>query len=423
MKIDLEHKGSATIMRLDGRLDATWAPHVMARAQDVLRGGRHCLLLDASDLAYLSSAGIRILLQLRREVAAVKGQYFVIHPSEFVGQALRMSGLDMLIATNEQVAELTAAAGDPAQSAEGSFTVDWVDGMAMESYPLESGGGMVVRMPAQWTPWTSVRDEDVRPVALPEGTVAFGIGAAGRDMEDVRGRFGEFIAAAGCLAWQPTDARQLMPDFVTQEGIFVPEIRAIQALVAEGRFSSLLRFQPAGETGSLALGDLAECVLRSARAEAAVFVALAETDGLVGLALARSPGRIEAHEQPGSFPDIRDWMNYCGERVHAGRTALAVGIVGRNPQRGAWTHLLTPLPSKPQLSIHAHAAAFPFRPLPGGTIAMESAVRAFFEAREPLDLLHLTEDTRPLTGLGQSSFIRGACWCAPVRHEAQGGAT
>jgi hypothetical protein len=46
---------------------------------------------------------------------------------------------------------------------------------------------------------------------------------------------------------------------------------------------------------------------------------------------------------------------------------------------------------------------------------LETSVRAVFEENEPLGLLHLIEDKRPAIGLGQSAFIRGACWCAPMK--------
>jgi hypothetical protein len=35
-------------------------------------------------------------------------------------------------------------------------------------------------------------------------------------------------------------------------------------------------------------------------------------------------------------------------------------------------------------------------------------------------LLHLIEDNRPAIGLGQSSFIRGACWCAAIKYGEEG---
>ncbi|NCC94427.1 MAG: hypothetical protein EOM10_14295 [Opitutae bacterium] len=195
----------------------------------------------------------------------------------------------------------------------------------------------------------------------------------------------------------------------------MPEIHAVQALVAEGSFSTLLRFAPSQERGRIVLSDLAALSLEATGAEASALVVLGEAEGLVGTALARSPALIGNGEDPGQFPYVRQWMNFCGERVHAGCSVLAAGFVLR---RESWADGERPyfagLPSRPELAVHIHAAAFPFRPLPEGSIRMEDRVQDLFSARDPLDLLHVLEDDRPVTGLGQSAFVRGACWCAPL---------
>jgi anti-anti-sigma factor len=420
MKIDLEHRGAASILKLEGRLDVAWAEHVLGRAQEELRAGRRCLLFDAAGLTYLSSAGIRVLLQLRRDVKAVQGQFFVVRPSEFVDNALRMSGLDVLLATEDQVAALTAESAQPSAGEGGGETVAAPPGVCMERYRLDAAAQMHLHSPARWTPWARVDDGDVRPLALPSRALALGIGAASNEAADARRRFGEFLAVAGCLCWQPADAQRHVPDFVVEEGSMVPEIWALQALVAEGDFPWLLRFKPEEGGGGLPISELAARALEAAQADSAVLVALAETDGLVGLALSRSPGLLAEGVDPAQFPEVRDWLNFCGERVHAGNSALVVAVAAKEGAVGALAPLLAPLPSRPDILFHGHAAVFAFRPLPNGAIPMAKTVRSLFEAREPLDLLHLVEDDRPLTGLGQSSFVRGACWVAPVRLEGGG---
>ena len=148
-------------------------------------------------------------------------------------------------------------------------------------------------------------------------------------------------------------------------------------------------------------------------AGAAAFVLLAEIDGLVGVSLTRSPGLIDGTEAPGEWPKIRDWLSFCGERVHAGAQALVTGFVttADDPAQGG---ALPPLPSRPGRRVHAHAAVFPYRPLPNDKIELAPTVRQVFAASEPVALLHLLEDPRPALGLGQSAFVRGACWCASV---------
>jgi hypothetical protein len=63
---------------------------------------------------------------------------------------------------------------------------------------------------------------------------------------------------------------------------------------------------------------------------------------------------------------------------------------------------------------HFHAAAFPYRPLQKGRIALDATVRALFDTHALSGVLHLLCDPREIQGAGESEFTRGALWIAPV---------
>ncbi len=418
MKIETLTDGRRTILKLDGRLDVTWAEHVLNSALELLRGGRHELRMDASGLQYLSSAGIRVLIRIRREVSAVQGSFAIVNPSPFVENALRMSGLGELLEcdTPEQDAPDTGTgdvAGAPCSGSavqKGRGDID-VAGIQVDVHPLGAGAMLRVQATARWRPWTPVQDTDVVNLPFPRPVFGLGIGAAGVDAGDSCSRFGEFAALAGCLSWLPAGGGDT-PDYLVEAERFTPSIFAIQGLVAEGAFSHLLRFRPVDKTGLLPLSSLFGQALEVTGADSVAMVCIAEIEGLVGAALSRSPGLMTTADSPGGFPQIRDWMAFCGERVHARHSALLVAFVSRRPDAAVAPYLV-PLSSTPGLFAHTHAVVFPFRPLPEGVIDLEPHVRMFFETVEPVDLLHLIEDDRPAVGLGQSTFLRGACWCAP----------
>jgi len=146
-------------------------------------------------------------------------------------------------------------------------------------------------------------------------------------------------------------------------------------------------------------------------------VILAEIDGLVGMAWAKSPGLIAADSKPAEFPAVREWLSFSGERVHGGDLALVVAFATTEalPQGVS----IPSLPSRKDWRVHAHAAVFPFRPLPNGPIEMAPTVQQLFAGAAPQALLHLVEDDRPALGLGHSAFIRGACWCAPIQFTSE----
>ena len=403
------------VVQVSGRLDAAWAEHLLGVVRDIVREGHDQVHLDAAELEYLSSAGIRVLLRIRRELEAVNGTFGLVRAAAFVQETLRMSGLEALLRPDAESAAPaeTAGAGDDTIA-----MASPVAGIRFERHAL-AGGPVAVHVHAGWRPWQPVPDgaSASAEIAFPKTHFGLGIGAAGRDAADARSRFGEFVAAAGYVAWQPSDGAE-RPDYLEETERFAPRLHTIQALVGEGNFAHLVRFGPERKTVGLDASDLFAEVLRVTQADTAAMVGLVEVEGLVGAALARSPSAIQPTDRPGEFPEVREWLAYCGERVHRQAQALVVAFISRDPAHPLAAHL-SPVPSRPELRAHAHAAILSFRALPQGVLDLAASVRAVFDDNVPLGLLHLLEDNRPAVGLGQSAFTRGACWCSPARFSTE----
>ena len=149
---------------------------------------------------------------------------------------------------------------------------------------------------------------------------------------------------------------------------------------------------------------------------------LAESTGLVGVALRRSP----AAERPAAkslfaHPDIRRWLSFTAEPAHAGCLCVAVGIASLDGTDAALNPFLRPVPSpNGSFSGHFHCAVFPYRPIQKGRLDLEVMVKLLFETQGPQALLHLLSDHREGAGAGESTFARGACWVAPIREVTQG---
>ena len=99
------------VIALAGRLDAT----TVAGFDDESRvwSARQRILLDFSNLAYLSSAGLRSLLVLERRQRAGGGSFAVFGVPEAIRQVLTVAGFDRMIPLHETVEEaLRATAHD-----------------------------------------------------------------------------------------------------------------------------------------------------------------------------------------------------------------------------------------------------------------------------------------------------------------------
>lgn len=413
MQIQTLFHDSHTIVHVTGRLDAAWTEHFLDVIRDLIRAGHHDVRVDATELEYLSSAGIRAILKIRREVELVNGSFGIIRASAFVHDTLRLSGLEALLLEDiitsvkkPEIIQPTVLASEIN-----------VTGISIESHPLSSQKPIDVCVHSGWKPWEILRPDSSVEIDFSRPQFGLGVGASGRNTDDARERFGDFIAAGGYVAWQTGDGTD-KPDYLEQAEKFAPKLHAVQAIVGSGSFTNLLRFHPATKDVTLKLSDLFQKVFEATQTDVAVMVALAEVDGLVGATLAKSPAFIKETDKPGEFPDVREWLAFCGERVHHRSLALVVAFLSRDIQHPL-TKCLTPLPSIPEIYAHAHAVVLSFSALPQGILELEAAVSAVFEDNAPLGLLHLIEDDRQDIGLGQSSFIQGACWCAPIQFSTE----
>ena len=90
MKITKKQDGTQLTIALEGRLDTTTAPELEKELKDSL-GGATELTLDFSKLDYISSAGLRVLLQAHKTMAG-KGGMKVTNVNEIVGEVFDVTG-------------------------------------------------------------------------------------------------------------------------------------------------------------------------------------------------------------------------------------------------------------------------------------------------------------------------------------------
>jgi len=232
----------------------------------------------------------------------------------------------------------------------------------------------------------------------------------GGESGDCAVRFGELIAAAGAVAYLPTEGAQV-PDF--DLGLArAPRAVLGSGLVCEGAFAQLARFSTQPDAEAVPIAELARVCLDAVRADTVGLVMLAESAGLVGAWLRRSP----AIAVPAISYDVqgaRDWLGTTPEPIHEGTTVLVVGVASRAPDP-VLAPQLRPLAAASGLVGHFHAVVFSYRPVPQRTVDLRVLVTKMFTHQRIRGLLHLLSDDRGGAGAGESQLRRGLCWAAPV---------
>ncbi|CAN5376345.1 hypothetical protein BH09VER1_BH09VER1_06420 [soil metagenome] len=400
MDISLQKSGDLLTISLQGRLDASWSATVQKALDDAVRAGEHRIALDLAKVDYISSAGLGVILYLYKQLHGISGHFAITAASPFVLSALKMAGLGTLLTANSAPTEAPPPDHGVAESS--ARATYEVFSLTSETFDLQTVGD-----PAALLQGSAVSSAH----QFHQDTFAIGVGALGTCAEDCAPRFGEFLSVAGMAAFQPADG-STRPDFMVSQADFVPEGHLLYGLAGEGAFGLLARFTTKPEFPTVGLSELAETALRLAKTSSVALVAITETAGLVGTSLRQSPAPAATSDRF-RFPEIRDWLAFSSERSHRDSTSLIVGVASHD-SNSEYAPLLRPLIAQSGLFGHFHAAAFPYRPLQKGRIDLHPSVAALFEAQTVNAIVHLLSDPREFNGAGESEFLRGALWIAPL---------
>jgi anti-anti-sigma factor len=404
MEIVTQQLADALEVKVKGRLDNYWTEHLRGNLEEIIRGGAHGIHLNLSEISFLSSAGVGLLVKFHTQLKGIGGIFIVTSPSERVKQVLDLCRLSTIL-----LAQKTPAAAPPVQKTEvrrfsnptGAFEV--MECAAGKPLICETIGDPGLLKGCRFSP------ADCQMVTYPATTFGFGLGAFGHGFQDARTRFGEFLAVGGSAAYLPTDGTNV-PDFMVSSGKLVPEMNVLYGLRCEGGFTHLMRFETSSAEGPISLAELVRNAMEISGAPAIGMVMVVESAGLVGAALRRSPAAAAGVKgAPFKYPEVRSWLSFSTERLYSRSLALISGVAASS-QFEPLAPLLRPLSSDTGPLGHFHAAAFSYRPLQKGDIDLKNTVTTLFETETLQGVLHLLTDARLAAGPQQSEFVRGACW-------------
>ena len=92
MELNITNEAQNTIVRISGELDTVATTEQAGELQQVLDVADKAIVIDCTDLEYISSAGLRFFMQLKRESEAKGGSIRITHLNEDVADIFRMSG-------------------------------------------------------------------------------------------------------------------------------------------------------------------------------------------------------------------------------------------------------------------------------------------------------------------------------------------
>jgi anti-anti-sigma factor len=116
MEVTVHEQDGVQIISITGRLDATTAPPVQARFDEVVSLQQRFFILDLKGVDYVSSGGLRVFLTMAKKVDAMGGGIVLVDVHPFVEDLLTMTGFDTLFpmaGTCEDAMRMLTEGGTP----------------------------------------------------------------------------------------------------------------------------------------------------------------------------------------------------------------------------------------------------------------------------------------------------------------------
>ena len=104
----IEERGGARIVTPGGRVDESTATAFTERLIAEAGSARDRLVLDLSDIAYMSSRGLRALTLAQREATRAGSTIVLARPNETMREILAISRYDMIFKVAETVEDALA---------------------------------------------------------------------------------------------------------------------------------------------------------------------------------------------------------------------------------------------------------------------------------------------------------------------------
>ena len=145
-----------TELAIVGRLDGYWAEHLDTGLADAVREGHRKLRLDLSNVSFVSSAGIGVLVKFYKRLEAIHGALVIVRASGPVRTVLDMTRLTAMLVDDTP--------DDPGTLTLGSTVVR--QGLVCELFELEAGARMRLRAIGGEHAVGSPADRQAAPVVL-----------------------------------------------------------------------------------------------------------------------------------------------------------------------------------------------------------------------------------------------------------------
>ena len=108
MSLNIEDKGKAKVVKLEGKLDVNLSVSIESELDALIESGSINLILEISKVEYLSSSGIRVFINMMRKVKDKNGRLVLASVPDVIKKILKTVDLEDLFEVFDSVDDALA---------------------------------------------------------------------------------------------------------------------------------------------------------------------------------------------------------------------------------------------------------------------------------------------------------------------------
>ncbi len=97
MQISVKTTNEVKVLVFEGRLDTQTSPDAQQQLTRLIEAGETKILVNFEKLDYISSAGLRVLLVVAKQLKTTDGELRICSLNEVVKEVFDISGFDMIL--------------------------------------------------------------------------------------------------------------------------------------------------------------------------------------------------------------------------------------------------------------------------------------------------------------------------------------
>ena len=340
------------ITKLSGRLDGVNSDEINKYILTLLDKGIRNVIFDFSDVSFLSSAGLRVLLVNQKKITSAGGEIALYKISSSINEVFRMSGFLRIFRVIENDDEFIKAV---TKSESVSKSKIELENLSLEILKLNDSTGKIETIGNIDKIEKSDYDEnDAVKLFSKDVENAFGFAAIGDEWENVNEYFGESFVINNSLFVYPAVKRPAVDFMIYSDEMSNSQYTFLNGFKITGKASEVISFRI--KDSFVEISELLDTISKTLAIKDFAFTIIAESKGIRGMNLRQVPTKSNKPRDGKSIFDngnFTDWVNFPVDRDDFNSVIAGVGFYADADTKNKYSNILAS-----ESRFHLHCGIF-----------------------------------------------------------------